>query len=115
MQAGIKARQQAAHLAMRIINQQVDVFMQWLALQSATHIIRSFRQESERLRDSELDSALHALENLHDPKTVLKELAYRLTNKLIHQPTVQLRETHVESADDKIIANASRIHDEMAV
>lgn len=96
VQAGIKARQQAAHLAMRIINQQVALFMQWLATQSTTQIIRSYRQIGERLRDAELESALHALANQQDPEQVLTQLAYRLTNKLMHQPTVQLRDISLE-------------------
>lgn len=102
VQAGIKARQQAAHLAMRIINQHVALFMQWLGTQSSTHIIRSYRQEGERLRDAELEAAMQALDNQQDPKLILEQLAYRLTNKLMHQPTVQLREVTLESLETSI-------------
>ncbi|MGA2654770.1 MAG: glutamyl-tRNA reductase [Gammaproteobacteria bacterium] len=102
VQAGIKARQQAAHLAMRIINQHVALFMQWLGTQSATHIIRSYRQEGERMRDAELQAALQALNNQQDPEQVITQLAHRLTNKLMHEPTVQLRLVTAESSEQNV-------------
>jgi glutamyl-tRNA reductase len=107
VEASMKARQLAANLAMRIINQQVQLFMQWLALQSATEIIRSYRYDGEQLRDKELMQAMQALKCGQDPQAVITELAHRLTNKLMHHPTVQLRDvTHHE---DIAIANQTLI------
>lgn len=55
-----------------------------------------FRQRAELLRDIESEKALRALRNGVDPETVLRSLARGLTNKLLHQPSVQVRKAMAE-------------------
>lgn len=105
VQVGMKARRVSANLGMRIIAQQTKAFMQWQATQSATEIIRSYRHDGEQLRDTELELATKALSQGQDPLTVLSQLAHRLTNKLMHHPTVQLRDMHHQPDENTVIAN----------
>jgi glutamyl-tRNA reductase len=111
VQAGKKARQSAAHVANRIIQQHVITFMEWQALQSASELIRSYRYQGESLRDAELSVATAALNRGEDPQQVLSQLAYRLTNKLMHHPTVQMREMHEDDNSDMEIANKEHVAD----
>lgn len=46
----------------------------------------------DRVRDAELERALRLLRRGENPARILEELSRRLMNKLIHAPTVALRE-----------------------
>ncbi|MEC8899154.1 MAG: glutamyl-tRNA reductase, partial [Pseudomonadota bacterium] len=58
--------------------------------------LKVFRQRAELLRDAETEKALRALRNGTDPETALRSLARGLTNKLLHQPSVQVRKAMAE-------------------
>jgi glutamyl-tRNA reductase len=92
IQENLKSRQQAALQAEDIIDVQVDRFMAWLRSQNAVSTIRDFRRDAERQRDEVLNKARQMLANDKNPGQVLDYLAHTLTNKLIHEPSVQLRQ-----------------------
>ncbi len=48
------------------------------------------------MRDAETEKALRALRNGADPETVLRSMARGLTNKLLHQPSIQVRKAMAE-------------------
>lgn len=58
--------------------------------------LKQFRQRAEVLRDAETEKALRALRNGTDPETVLRSMARGLTNKLLHEPSVQVRKATTE-------------------
>ncbi len=90
IQEGLRSRQEAAKQADEIIDAHVSRFMGWLRSLSAVDTIRSYREDAERIRDEVLEKARRHLAAGHDPDRVLQELAYGLTNKLIHTPTAQM-------------------------
>jgi len=90
IQEGLRSRQEAAKQADEIIDTHVSHFMGWLRSLSAVGTIRSYRENAERIRDEVLEKARRHLAAGHDPEQVLQELAYGLTNKLIHTPTAQM-------------------------
>lgn len=92
IQENLKSRQQAALQAEEIIDVQVERFMAWLRAQGAVSTIRDYRQQAERQRDEVLEKARNMLANDKDPQQVLEFLAHTLTNKLIHEPSVQIRQ-----------------------
>jgi glutamyl-tRNA reductase len=92
IQENLKSRQQAALQAEDIIDVQVDRFMAWLRSQNAVSTIRDFRRDAERQRDEVLNKARQMLANDKSPGQVLEYLAHTLTNKLIHEPSVQMRQ-----------------------
>jgi glutamyl-tRNA reductase len=92
IQENLKSRQQAALQAEDIINVQVERFMAWLRSQNAVSTIRDFRRDAERQRDEVLNKARQMLANDKNPAQVLDYLAHTLTNKLIHEPSVQMRQ-----------------------
>ena len=92
IQENLQSRQQAALQAEEIIDVQVERFMAWLRSQGAVSTIRDYRQQAARQRDEVLEKARHMLANGKDPQQVLEFLAHTLTNKLTHEPSVQIRQ-----------------------
>ena len=62
----------------------------------AVNTLVQFRQKHDRLKDEELNKALHQLDEGGEPGSILKQLANRLTNKIIHTPSVQLKKAGAE-------------------
>jgi len=85
-----QARVEAAIEAEKIIVTSVADFIAWQESLKAVESIRLYRHNSEQLRDELLQRAIAALANGSDSEKVLKELAFKLTNKLIHHPSQAL-------------------------
>ncbi|MEW6352674.1 MAG: glutamyl-tRNA reductase [Pseudomonadota bacterium] len=92
IQENLKSRQQAAKQAEEIVDAQVAQFMGWLQSLSAVGTIRAYRSLAERTRDMELDNARRLLAQGRDPEQVMHLLARALTNKLIHTPSIQMKQ-----------------------
>ena len=97
-----QARQDAAVEAEEIVNGCIDKFTYWLDSLKAVESIRLYRRQSELLRDQLLSKASFALSNGGEPEKVLKELAFKLTNKLIHHPTLALTDVSGSGDEDKL-------------
>lgn len=87
----LKSRQGAAKAAEDLVVQGVADFMQRLRELEAVDVLRSYRQQGEKLRDDELDKALRSLNNGAEAEDVIAQLARGLTNKLLHTPSVQIK------------------------
>ncbi|TCI02978.1 glutamyl-tRNA reductase [Corallincola luteus] len=87
VEQNVASRQEAAAEGEQIIADYVVAFEGWLRGQSAVDTIRSYRQLAEETRDELLERALKNLQSGVSPEQVLNELAYKLTNRLIHSPT----------------------------
>jgi glutamyl-tRNA reductase len=74
----------------------VDRFLSQLRALDAVSTLKQFRQRAEILRDVETEKALRALRNGSDPETVLRSMARGLTNKLLHEPSIQVRKATTE-------------------
>jgi glutamyl-tRNA reductase len=98
-----QARQVAALEAEKIIDGCIVDFISWIESLKAVESIRTYRQNSEQLRDDLLNRAASALQNGEDADKVLKELAFKLTNKLIHHPSLALNETARSGNDDELM------------
>jgi len=91
IQEGLKSRQEAAQQAEEIIDTEVSHFMHWLQSLNAVSTIRAMRETAEAQRTEELERAVRLLQSGKNAEQVMTELANRLTNKLIHTPSVQLK------------------------
>lgn len=92
----LKSREGAAEEARHLIAAGAAEFMYHLRAQDSVSVLRRFREQAESLREQELSKALRLLRRGDDPESVLRVLAHGLTNKLIHQPTVQVRRASAE-------------------
>ena len=100
IQEGLRSRQEAAEQAEEIIDTQVSHFMNWLRSLGAVNTIRAVRENAEHNRDIELEKAMALLASGKNPEEVLKQFAHRLTNKLIHTPSVQLKQAGYDGRND---------------
>lgn len=92
IQQSHELRKAAAKQAEELARQQALHFMQQLRIVGAADMISRYRQKAVGLRELECQKALAKLKAGKSAELVLQELARNLTNKLIHQPTVELRQ-----------------------
>ncbi len=91
IEEGMKSRRKAAEEAETMIDLQVQHYMSWLRSLDAVELIRRYRQQAEQNKAAVLEKARAMLER-QPPEQVLEFLANTLTNKLLHTPSVRLRE-----------------------
>jgi len=98
----LKSRQGAAQAAEELVSVGVDDFMSRLRELAAVDVLKAYRQQSERLRDEELQKAQRMLANGSNAEDVLMALARGLTNKMMHAPSVQLKKLSAEGRVDAL-------------
>ncbi|WP_087464344.1 glutamyl-tRNA reductase [Oleiphilus messinensis] len=96
VEENIKSRQGAAEEAAHLVESGAAEFMSQIRALGAVSTLKQFRGQAEMIRDIELEKAMKSLEAGSDPQKVLAALARGLTNKLIHSPSVQLRNANSE-------------------
>lgn len=96
IQMSMGSRQHAAQKAEEMIAQETQHYMKLLQAQSAVSTLRAFRQWAQELREEELNKAMRLLKQSVEPEEVLKRMASALMNKLMHPPTVKIREASYE-------------------
>ena len=97
IQHNVKGREHAAEKAQQVIAQKSAEFMVWLSsLEQVATTIRAYRKQIEDLCNMQLTKAFRQIDRGDDPVQVLAGFAHALTNKLLHNPSVQLRQAGVE-------------------
>ena len=108
IEENLQSRRDAALQAEEIIDSQVEHFISWLRTQDAVPIIRAIRQNAEEESNHLLQKAKKQLEQGTPPEQVLDELARTLTNKLLHEPSRQLRQSG-SNVDNNLIEAARNL------
>ncbi|EJX01971.1 glutamyl-tRNA reductase [gut metagenome] len=98
---GIACRQAAVTQATTIIEVRMRDFAAWLRQRESVPLIQSLRDRAENIREEEYTRALRHLRHGDDPEEVLHMLATTLTKKLIHDPTVLLRNAEGLQEEDR--------------
>lgn len=75
-----------------IVEAGVDAYLRHCRSRQASDVLVNYRRAMEQLRDVEAARALAALRAGRDAEQVLEQLARSLTNKLMHGPTVAMRQ-----------------------
>jgi len=97
IQKNMRGREHAADKAREVIKQRTHDFMAWLhSLDLVATTIRAYRKQIEDLCEGELSKSLRQLQRGDNPEQVLAVFARALTQKLLHTPTVQLRQAGFE-------------------
>jgi len=98
----IKSRQSAAAEAGKIIAANIALYQQVLRTRDSVSTIKAYRKQAEAARDQVLSKALRDLANGGEPARVVEQMANRLTNKLLHTPTSNLKQAGAEGRHDII-------------
>ena len=98
---GLASRQAAITQAETIIGLRTRDFADWLRQRDTVPYIQALRDRANYLREMELQRALRHLHHGDNPEEVLEMLAHGLTNKLVHDPTILLRNAEGLSSDDR--------------
>ncbi|MDF1655463.1 MAG: glutamyl-tRNA reductase [Coxiellaceae bacterium] len=96
-------RLEAAAQAEQLAAEHAQHYIQQLRVVDAADMISRYRQKAVEMRESELSRAVARLQAGKDPEAVMQELARNITNKLIHQPTVQLRQAAYQDEMEKLL------------
>lgn len=96
IEENVRSREGAAREAENLVTDGVQQFLSQLRALDAVSTLKQFRQRAETLRDAETEKAIRALRNGADPETVLRSMARGLTNKLLHEPSIQVRRATTE-------------------
>ncbi len=95
-----RGRESAAREAEQIIEAGAHEFMRQLRELDVVDTVTSLRLHAHSLCEVALEKAQRQLQAGKPPEQVLDMLARGLTNKLLHQPTVSLRDASAEGRDD---------------
>jgi glutamyl-tRNA reductase len=100
IEANMRDRQRAAESAETLILDGSDQYSRERRIRAGQQLVRDFRTHGETLQIQELQRAQTRLSSGADPSEVLDELARSLTNKLLHQPTVAIRDATASDRND---------------
>lgn len=110
IEEGLKSRRDAAAQGEAIIDLQAEHFISWLKLVDGQGAIRALRARAERHAAEQVAKARAALAQGRDPAEVIEQLANGLSNKLLHAPTVAMRDA-ARRGDAELLRAANRLLD----
>ncbi len=105
---GHRSRESAVHDAEAIIELHVERYLAWRRATMLDRPLRAFRADAEAQRDAVLARAREMLDNGRSPQDALDYLAHTLTGKLLHTPSVRLREA-AQAGDAALLEAAARL------
>lgn len=110
IEENLRSREAAASQAEEMIDTASQQFLEWMHQGDAVDVLRALRKQAEGTRDEVLQRAMKQLEAGNAPKDVLQFLANTLTNKLLHAPTVNLKDAAIDGRED-LLLTAAKLYD----
>ena len=98
IEENIDGRRESAEQAEEIIVGAVEKYAREQGARTGRELIELFRGSANSVRDAELKKAIDRLDSGSDPGELISRLAHDLTNKLIHSPTLTIRNA---ASDDR--------------
>ncbi len=99
----MKNRETAAKQAEALVEIQAKHYLQQLRILDSSDIITRYRKQMDQLRDQELQKALQQLKRGQNAEETLNAMARNLTNKIMHQPTIKLRQAAYNNQLDLLL------------
>lgn len=98
---GRAAREQAGERAELIIDAELDQLERQLSIREAGQYVSQLRQRGQSLAEQSLSKSLARLRKGEAPEMVLARMAHELSQKLLHEPSIGLRDaaTDAEALD----------------
>lgn len=93
LEANLEQRRREVPRVQSIVQEEVAGFLAWLRARDVVPTIVDLRQSIDGIREAELAWAMNKLEGLSDQeRSVIMAFSRRLVNKILHEPTVRLKE-----------------------
>ncbi|MGM0369469.1 MAG: glutamyl-tRNA reductase [Bacillota bacterium] len=93
IEENLNERKEEKNKVQKIINEEVIEFKSWLNNQQCVPVIKKMRSRAEKIKEEELNRALDRLSDSNkDSEEVITDLANRLVNKVLHNPTMGIKE-----------------------
>lgn len=103
IQTNLSSRHESVHQAEQIIEEGLENLNDSFRAREVSTTVSKYRSNMEDIRDQEIDFAVTRLRAGEDPQQVIANLAQSLTQKLVHFPTVALRNASI--AEDVELLN----------
>jgi len=102
IQENLKLRQDAAIEAQDIVSLYKEKYLAWLQSLTSVSILKDFRAQLDKIKSDELQRTLGKLESMGDlnplqVEKIISELANRITQKFMHQPSQAIRKAGEEN------------------
>jgi len=104
IQENLRSREQAALKAEEMIDTQVSHFMGWWKSLDVVNTICHLRDQAEDIREKIVKKSKAMIDNGKSPHEVIDFLAHTLSNSLMHQPCVQLRQAGYDGREELVTA-----------
>lgn len=105
----ILERQKEAKKAEDIIEEEIETFKKWLSSLDSVPTVIALREKAEAVRKEEMERLLNRFPEIGEKeKKAIEGMAGSIINKLIHAPTVALREDSEDK--DMMIATIKRLY-----
>jgi glutamyl-tRNA reductase len=102
-------RQKEAEKAEKIIEEEIEPFLKWQSSLDSVPTIVDLRDKSEEIKQEELVKLLNKLPSIGEKeKEAIEQMANAIINKLIHPPTMALKENGEDK--DILIATIRRLY-----
>jgi glutamyl-tRNA reductase len=98
----LRQRRAAAVEAEALVTAGAEHFMRERRAHAGQSVLRQFRETAGAVQAQELQRALRELQAGTAPEAVLEHLARNLTNKLIHAPTLAMRNAAADGRTDEL-------------
>ncbi len=100
----VNSRRAAAAQAGTFIDRGLEKFLDQLRSRNAVATLRRLRGKADAIREAQLRQARRELEKGGDAGAALESLARAITNKLIHAPSVRMKQASAEGRDELLRA-----------
>ena len=87
----LNIKEKAASDAEEIVSFYANQYKSQEAISNDSKILRDFRNANNLIKEEEIFKAIRNLEKGMEPKEVVIQLANQLTNKIIHEPTLRIK------------------------
>lgn len=109
VETNILGRQKEAKKAEEIIEEEIEIFRRWLSSLESVPTVIALRKKAESIKKEELENLMNRLPDIGEKERhVIENMANSIINKLIHAPTIALKEDPEDK--DVLIATIKRLY-----
>ena len=104
VEENIVSRKEEIKNTEEIIYMEIEEFKKWIQERKCVPLIKEMRKKADKVKEKEVNRAIHQLQESEEtPQEIVHKMAHRLVNKLLHHPTVGVKEIATENKGEQKI------------